>query len=179
MSRIGKQPVQVTKGVKALVQNDKILVEGPKGKLELTIPGRIEVKIEGEKVIVTRKGEDKQTRSMHGTIRSLINGMVKGASIGYKKEMDVVGVGFKVQMQGKKLVLNLGFSHPVEVNIPAELKVAAPSVTHIIVEGANKQMVGEFCANLHRIYPPEPYKGKGIRFTGEEVRKKLGKALAK
>ena len=179
MSRIGKQPVVLVKGVKVKVDNRSVLVEGSKGKLEFALPEAIKVEVTAENIVVKREKEDKSTRSMHGTVRALINNMVKGVSEGLKKELDIIGVGYKAQMKGKNLVLNIGFSNPVEMAVPADLKVSTPAATKIAVEGIDKQCVGEFAAKIRRLYPPEPYKGKGIRYSGEEVRKKLGKALAK
>ncbi|MFA5272096.1 MAG: 50S ribosomal protein L6 [Candidatus Omnitrophota bacterium] len=179
MSRIGKQPVVLPKGVKAVLAGDVLLIEGAKGKLNLNIPQSISVEVSADKVIVKRNSEEKNIRSCHGTIRALINNMVKGVVDGYKKELDVVGTGYKATMKGTTLNLAMGFSHPVNIVISTDLKVTVPNPNRIIIEGIDKQKVGEFAANLHKIYPPEPYKGKGIRYVGEEVKKKLGKALAK
>jgi large subunit ribosomal protein L6 len=179
MSRIGKQPVVLVKGVKANLSGSFILIEGAKGKLSLNIPANIAVEISEDKVLVKKQNDEKQTRSLHGTIRALINTAVKGVAEGYKKEMDIVGTGYKAMVKGQTLVLNMGFSHPIEIPVAKDLKVTVPNPNRIIVEGADKQKVGQFCANLRKIYPPEPYKGKGIRYVGEEVKKKLGKALAK
>jgi large subunit ribosomal protein L6 len=179
MSRIGRQPISLPKEVKAELKDNFILIEGPKGKLTLEIPYHIVVEVKKEEILVKRKSEDKKTKSLHGTIRALINNMVEGVSKGFKKELEIVGVGYKAQLKGKTLVLNLGFSHPVEMDIPEGIKVSSPSATRITVEGIDKQIVGEFAAKIRRIFPPEPYKGKGIRYTQEIVRRKLGKALAK
>lgn len=179
MSRIGKQPVVLPKDVKAKMEADSLIVEGAKGKLNLKIPIDIKIDLVVDKVTVTRLNESKSTRSLHGTIRALINNMVKGVTQGFNKELNIVGVGYKAAAKGTKLVLNMGFSHPVELDIPAGLKVSTPLPIRIIVEGIDKQQVGEFTSKIRKIYPPEPYKGKGIRYLGEEVRKKLGKALAK
>lgn len=179
MSRVGKQPVAVIKGVKVQINATQCLVEGPKGKMDLGIPYGISVEHKDEQLIVERKNNDKKIRSLHGTIRKLLFNMVAGVTSGFKKELSIVGVGYKAQMKGKDLVLNMGFSHPVEMVVPADLKVSTPKPTQIIVEGIDKQKVGEFAAKIRRIYPPEPYKGKGIRYVDEVVRKKLGKALAK
>lgn len=179
MSRIGKQPVVLPKGVKATVTGNALLIEGAKGKLNLTIPKEVSIEVSADKVIVKRSGDEKPMRSVHGTIRALINNMVYGVVNGYKKELDIVGTGYKAQSKGAMLLLNMGFSHPVEINVSKDLKVTTPNPNRVIIEGIDKQKVGEFAANLHKIYPPEPYKGKGIRYVGEEVKKKLGKALAK
>ena len=178
MSRIGKQPVDIS-GAKVKVDKGVIYIEGPKGKNSLNIPAQVKVQVVDGKVLVTRDNDEKLTRSLHGTIRAIINTMVLGVKDGYKKELDIVGVGYKALLKGKSLILNVGFSHQVEIPVWADLKVTVPTPTHVIIEGVDKQRVGMFSADLRRICPPEPYKGKGIRYTGEEVRKKLGKALAK
>jgi large subunit ribosomal protein L6 len=179
MSRIGKQPVVLPKGITAKIEGARILIEGPKGKDSLGIPASIKVVVEGAQIIVTRNSEEKLDKSLHGTIRALINSYVQGVNQGYKKELDIVGVGYKAQMKGTVLNLNLGFSHVVEMPVPAGLKVATPNPNRIVVDGFNKQQVGEFAAKIKKVYPVEPYQGKGVRYVGEEVKKKLGKALAK
>jgi large subunit ribosomal protein L6 len=179
MSRIGKQPVVLPKGVKASLNAGIVLIEGPKGKLSLKIPLAITVELKNDSILVKRQDEEKITKSKHGTIRAIINTMVKGVTEGYKKELDIIGTGYKAIMKGSILNLSMGFSHPVEITVPKDLKVSAPNPNRIIIEGIDKQKVGEFSSNLRKIYPPEPYKGKGIRYVGEEVKKKLGKALAK
>jgi len=179
MSRIGKEPVKLPKGITVKIDNDLCLVESSKDKLQLDIPKGIKVELSESNVLVKRESDSKLLKSLHGTIRMLIFNMVKGLTEGFKRELDIIGVGYKAQLKGKKLVLNVGFSHPVEMDIPQELKVSTPSQTRVVIEGVDKQKVGEFSAKIRRIYPPEPYKGKGIRYVGEEVRKKLGKALAK
>ncbi len=167
------------KGVKASLSGNVLLIEGAKGKLSLSIPQSISAEVSGDKVVVKRSSDEKNICSAHGTIRALVNNMVKGVVDGYRKELDIVGTGYKASMKGTTLVLAMGFSHPVEITVSKDLKVTVPNPNRIIVEGVDKQKVGEFSANLHKIYPPEPYKGKGIRYVGEEVKKKLGKALAK
>ena len=179
MSRIGKQPVQLPKGVKASFANGSLLIEGAKGKLSLNIPQGIVLELSSDKIIIKRESEEKQIRSSHGTIRAIIANMVKGVVDGYKKELDIVGTGYKAMMKGTNLVLAMGFSHPVEIPVSKDLKVTVPNPNRVIVEGADRQKLGQFAAVLRKIYPPEPYKGKGIRYVGEEVKKKLGKALAK
>lgn len=180
MSRIGKQPVVIIKGVKVQIQNGVIQIEGTKGKLNLTIPQDIQVEVNNAQVLVKRINDEKKTKSLHGTIRALINNMIKGVSEGYKKELDIIGVGYKAQMKGQNvLALNVGFTHPVEMTVWPDLKVSVPKPGRVVIEGPDKQRVGEFAAKIRKVYPPEPYKGKGIRYAGEEVRKKLGKALAK
>jgi len=179
MSRIGKEPIELPKDIKARQDGNFCWVESSKNKMNLAIPEGIKLDIQADKIIVKRAGDEKSLRSLHGTIRMLISNMVKGVTDGFKKELEIVGVGYKAQMKGKALILNIGFSHPIEMIPPEDIKVSTPLVTKIVVEGIDKQKVGEFAAKIRRKYPPEPYKGKGIRYLGEEVRKKLGKALAK
>jgi len=179
MSRIGKQTLELPKDVKVKLEGNLCFVEGKGGKIDLNIPEGIKVEIKDNILMVMRGNDSKQLRSLHGTIRVLIGNMVKGVTEGFKKELEIIGVGYKAQMKGNKLVLNIGFSHPVEVDVPEGLKVSIPAATRIEISGIDKQKVGEFAARIRRIYPPEPYKGKGIRYLKEEVRKKLGKALAK
>lgn len=179
MSRVGKEPVALPKEVKVKVENSFVAVESANNKLQLQIPLGINIEVKEESVLVTRDNDSKQLKSLHGTIRVLIRNMVKGVTEGFKKELEIIGVGYKAQVKGKNLVLNIGFSHLVEMAIPEGLKVSTLSATRIAVEGIDKQKVGEFAAEIRHVYPPEPYKGKGIRYAGEKVRKKLGKALAK
>ncbi len=179
MSRIGKQPIAIPKEVKVEIKGGLVSVKGPKGSLDFSFNKLVGLEVEEDTLAVKRKNNTKFAKSLHGTTRAIINNMVKGVSEGFKKELEVVGVGYKVQMKGKSLDLNIGFSNPVKIPVPENLKVSLPSNTRITVEGIDKEKVGEFAASVRRIYPPEPYKGKGIRYLGEEVRKKLGKALAK
>lgn len=179
MSRIGKEPIVLTKNVKAKIEGADIFIEGPKGKHTFKLPGQITAQIEDNAIVIKRVNDTKRVKSLHGTMRALVNNVVKGVSEGFMKELTIIGVGYKAQMKGKNLVLNMGFSHSVDMVVPQGLKVSVPAATRVIVEGIDKQQVGEFAAKIRSIYPPEPYKGKGIRYIGEEVRKKLGKALAK
>ncbi len=179
MSRIGKQPVIIPKEVKLKVDGGRVSVEGARGRLELALPSGIKIESTEDRVQVVRSNDTKQLKSLHGTIRVLIDNMVKGVTQGFKKDLELVGVGYKAQMKGKKLALNIGFSHPVEMELPVDIKVTVSGPTRISVEGIDRQKVGEFAAKIRKNCPPEPYKGKGIRYVGEEVRKKLGKALAK
>ena len=179
MSRIGRKPILVPEKVKIELQNGTISVNGPKGNLSLKLPPSINVEVKEKEIIIKREGEDKKTKSLHGTFRALINNMVIGVTQGFKKELEIVGIGYKAQLKGTNLVLQLGFSHPVEVPIPSDLKVTLGGANKITIEGIDKQKVGQFAAQIRAIYPPEPYKGKGIRYVQEKVRKKLGKAMAK
>ncbi|MFH1505190.1 MAG: 50S ribosomal protein L6 [Candidatus Omnitrophota bacterium] len=179
MSRIGKQPIVLLKEAKIKIEGNSVLAESSKGKLQLTVPQGIKIELDDNTLVIKRENDTKELKSLHGTIRVLISNMIEGITKGFKKELEIVGVGYKAQMKGQKLVLNMGFSHPVEMDVPLGLKVSTPSAIKISIEGIDKQKVGEFTAKIRRVYPPEPYKGKGIRYAGEEVRKKVGKALAK
>ena len=176
MSRIGRAPVAIPSGVKVSQDGQRLLVEGPKGKLPLTLPSEISVTIGGDVLQVARANEEQPVRALHGLYRALIANMVHGVVSGFSKELEIVGVGYRAQVQGKQLSLSVGFSHPVIVAIPEGLTVETPKPTVVIVKGFDKHLVGQFTATLRRIAPPEPYKGKGIRYTGEVVRRKAGKA---
>ena len=179
MSRIGKNPIVLPDKVKVEIKDTAMAIQGPKGKLDFILPWGITASLNDNAILVQRKSSDKKTRSLHGTIRAIINNIVTGVSHGFKKELEIIGVGYKAQIKGKILSMQLGFSHSVDMEIPEGLTVTLPSATKIIIEGIDKYKVGQFAANIRRVYPPEPYKGKGIRYSGEFVRKKLGKALAK
>ncbi len=178
MSRIGKRPVSISQGVKVQKKDNVVHVEGPKGKLEYTLPYGINAEIKDNVVIVARTANNKQQRALHGLARAIIANMVKGVVTEYSKQLEVVGMGFKAQIVGKKLVLNLGFTHPIEYDMPQGITIEAPKPTQIIVRGIDKQAVGEAAAEIRDYYKPEPYKGKGIRYQGEYVRKKVGKTVA-
>ena len=188
MSRIGKQPVAIPDGVKVSVSGQTVNVEGPKGKLSWTHRREIAVSVDAaaKQVVVTRKDDDRPSRSLHGLTRSLIANMVEGCLKGYMKALEVYGVGYGVSVQGKKFTVNCGFSHPVIFEVPDGLivEVQTPQArgdsepARFTVRGADKQAVGEFAARVRRVRPPEPYKGKGVRYTGEHVRRKVGKAFA-
>lgn len=176
MSRIGRKPIALPSGVKVTPQNGHLLIEGPKGKLSITIPSTITASTEGQHIVVTRSGEEASDRAMHGLYRALIANMVHGVVTGFSKELEIVGVGYRAQLQGKQLQLHVGFSHPVLVPLPEGITVEVPKPTSVLVKGIDKQLVGQFAANLRRIAPPEPYKGKGIKYAGEVIRRKAGKA---
>lgn len=178
MSRIGKKPVAIPSGVKVEAADEHILVEGPKGKLSIPKPGRIDIEIKDNKVSLTRKVDSKQDRATHGLYRALIFNMIKGVTEGYKKELEIIGVGYKAQVQGNNLNMQLGFSHPVNFVIPEGIKIETPKHTQIIVTGIDKELVGEVAVRIRKIRPPEPYQGKGIRYAGEYIKKKVGKAQA-
>lgn len=178
MSRIGGKPVIIPKGAKIEVKDGIILVEGPKGKLNRKLAGRITVEIKDDQLLVKRAGNSKLDKSMHGLFRALIVNMLKGVTEGYVKELEIIGVGFKAAVAQDKLNMALGFSHPVNFTIPAGIKIETPKPTQLIIRGIDKELIGEVATEIRSIYPPEPYKGKGIRFVGEHVKKKIGKAQA-
>jgi len=178
MSRIGKRPIQIPDKVKIKIDARKVLVEGPKGKLDWILPQGVEVQIDKDQLIVKRLAEDKISYSMHGLTRAHINNMIKGVSEGYVKNLELYGVGYRAQAQGKTLNLQLGFSHPVVYPVPEGVSIKTPKQNQIAVEGIDKAKVGEAAAEIRAFLKPEPYKGKGIRYAGEYVRKKAGKAVA-
>lgn len=178
MSKIGRIPIVLPSGVKVKIEGSLVSVEGPKGKLDYLLRSGIKVLQKDNKILVERAQDTKQMRAFHGLARALIFNMVEGVTRGFKKELEIVGIGYKAEVKKGMLFLNLGFSHPIEKPIPPDLKVTA-SGNRIVIEGIDKQKVGEFSAQVRKIAPPEPYKGKGIRYVGEQVRKKLGKAMAK
>ena len=176
MSRIGRAPIAIPPGVKLKQEAPHLLVEGPKGKLSIALPPAISVRVNAQQLQVERTGEESSEKALHGLYRALIANMVQGVVSGFSKELEIVGVGYRAQLQGKQLSLSVGFSHPVLVPIPEGITVEVPKPTLIIVKGSDKQLVGQFTANLRRIAPPEPYKGKGIKYVGEVIRRKAGKA---
>ncbi len=178
MSRIGKKPVAIPKEAKIEYKDNSVLVEGPKGKLKLDISHRISIEVANGQVLVKRAGDTKQDKALHGLYRALIVNMLKGVTEGYTKELEIIGVGFKAAVQGNTLNMQLGFSHPVNFDIPEGIKIETPKPNQVIVKGINKEKVGEIATEIRAVYPPEPYKGKGIRFVGEYVKKKVGKAQA-
>ncbi|MFH1791358.1 MAG: 50S ribosomal protein L6 [Candidatus Omnitrophota bacterium] len=178
MSRVGRRPVTVTAGVKAEYANNIVTIQGPKGKLTYTVNKRFGVEIKGDRIIVTRPSDERKDMAIHGLIRSLIQNMIVGVTQGYTKELEIRGVGFKAQVQGKKLTMNLGYSHPVDYAIPEGITIQAPKPTQVVISGIDKAKVGEIAAEIREYYLPEPYKGKGIRYFGEYVRHKAGKTVA-
>lgn len=180
MSRIGNKAITVPAGVEINVAaGNEVTVKGPKGTLSRQFTPILDIKMDGEVVNVVRPNDEKATKQIHGTTRAVLNNMVVGVSEGYKKDLEIVGIGYRAAMQGNKLVLTIGYSHPIEFEVPSDLKVECPSATTISVEGIDKQQVGEFAANVRAVRKPEPYKGKGIRYKGEYVRRKEGKTAAK
>ena len=176
MSRIGRKPVNIPAGVEVSVNDGVVTVKGPKGTLTQKFHPNMDVKVEGAEVIVTRPNDEKENRSLHGLTRTLIHNMVIGVTEGFKKELEVNGVGYRVQKQGKNLVMNLGYSHQVIVSDNEDITIEAPTPNKIIISGIDKQKVGQFAAEVREKRPPEPYKGKGIKYAGEVIRRKEGKA---
>ena len=177
MSRIGKQPVVIPPKVKVDVKGSRVFVEGPKGKLDMALPRRTSIKVEGDRAVVARDGEDAEARAMHGLGRALLNNLVKGVSEGYVKKLEINGVGFKAAVTGKVITMNLGYSHPINYNIPDQIKVTVEENTKITVEGPSKQVVGQVASELRSYYPPEPYKGKGVKYADERIERKEGKTV--
>ena len=177
MSRIGKMPVAVPPKVKVEIKGQKVFVEGPKGKLDFEFPRRTGVKMDNGTILVSRDGEDAEAKSLHGLSRAIINNMVKGVSEGFVKKLEIQGVGFKAAVQGKNVNLSLGYSHPVNYPIPDQIKVTVEENTKLTIEGPSKQVVGQVAAEIRAFYPPEPYKGKGVRYSDEKVVRKEGKTV--
>jgi large subunit ribosomal protein L6 len=178
MSRVGRQIIQLPEKVSVKIGADRnVLVEGPKGKLNWTLPVGVDVTSEGQVVSVTRLSEDRRVRAMHGTSQRLISNMVIGVSQGYRKDLEIHGVGFRAAVKGNQIDLSLGHSHPVLHPIPAGIKVTVTENTKIAIEGVDKQIVGQIAADIRGYYPPEPYKAKGVRYAGEHIRRKAGKSV--
>ncbi|MBM4147451.1 MAG: 50S ribosomal protein L6 [Lentisphaerae bacterium] len=178
MSRVGQKPVTLPAGIKVAVQGRKVSVSGPKGELAYNLPDGIDVAVDGSVVSFLRGGDTRELRSLHGLVRSLVANMVTGVQQGFVKELEIQGVGFKAAVQGQNLVLSLGFASPVEYEIPTGVKVAVDGGVAITVTGADRQLVGDVAARIRGYFPAEPYKGKGIRYKGERVRRKVGKTVA-
>lgn len=177
MSRIGKQPIVIPAKVKVEVKGQKVQVEGPKGKLNWELPARTAAKVDGANIVVSRQGEDAQARALHGLSRALVNNMVKGVTDGFVKKLEINGVGFKAAVAGKAITMNLGYSHPINYSIPDQIKVTVEENTKITIEGPDKQLVGKVAAELRSYYPPEPYKGKGVKYSDEHIQRKEGKTV--
>ena len=179
MSRIGKAPIAIPGGVAVDLSGSTVKVKGPKGSLAMEVRPEIDVAVEDGQVRVepNGSGSSRESRAFHGMTRALINNMVQGVSQGYTKSLEIIGVGWNAQMSGKQLTLNIGFCHPVVMPVPDGLEVETPKPTSIVVSGIDKQAVGQFAAKIRVVRPPEPYKGKGIRYTGEYVRRKQGKSF--
>ncbi len=179
MSRIGKKPIQISKGVKISKTGNSFEVSGPKGKLTVAVEGDIDVNINEGEVTVTRRNELKKNKALHGLYRALLQNMVTGVTEGFSKKLELVGIGYRAEMKEKSLVLQLGYSHPIVFNPPSDVNIEVPGTNAIIISGIDKQLVGAIAAKIRTFRPPEPYKGKGIRYENEVVRRKAGKTAAK
>ncbi|KJJ84338.1 Ribosomal protein L6, subgroup [Candidatus Omnitrophus magneticus] len=178
MSRIGKRPIEILSGVKASLKGNTIAIESSGKTCEYKVPDKFKIVIENNKILITRPSDIVKDRTMHGTIRSLIQSMIIGVKTGFQKKLEIQGVGYKAIMKGKVLELEIGKSHPIKYETPVGITIQAPTQTSIVVSGIDKQKVGAVAAEIRQFYPPEPYKGKGIRYVGEYVRKKEGKSVA-
>jgi large subunit ribosomal protein L6 len=179
MSRIGKKPIPVPKNVTATVEGQTVKVKGPKGELERRLHPEMAIALDNGNLVVARPSDEPNHRALHGLTRTLVANMVDGVTKGYSKQLEIVGVGYKAETRPYGLQLALGFSHPVEYRAPKGIKLTAPQPTQIVIEGADKELVGQVAAELRSLRPPEPYKGKGIKYQGEQIRRKAGKAGAK
>jgi len=177
MSRIGKQPIAIPAKVKLEVKGQQVSVEGPKGKLNWQLPRKTSAKVENGKVVVSRQGDDDATKALHGLSRALLNNMVRGVSEGFVKKLEIQGVGFKAAVQGNNVNMVLGYSHQINYPIPSQIKVTVEENTKLTIEGPDRQVVGQVASELRSFYPPEPYKGKGVRYVGEHVVRKEGKTV--
>ncbi|HEY2046951.1 MAG TPA: 50S ribosomal protein L6 [Candidatus Udaeobacter sp.] len=178
MSRIGNKPVEIPDKVKVNIDNaGAVSVEGPRGKLQWNLPRDIRASVQDNRVSVVRAAETRSVKALHGLSRSLVHNMVQGVSEGFTKQLEIEGVGFRAAVQGSTLNLSLGFSHPVPFSIPKDIKITVTENTKIKIEGVDKKLVGQVAADIRRFYPPEPYKGKGVRYAGEQIRRKEGKTV--
>ncbi len=178
MSRIGNKPVEIPAKVKVHIDGaGAVAVEGPKGKLNWKLPRDISAKVEDNRVSLARSAETRSVKALHGLSRALLHNMVQGVSEGFAKQLEIEGVGFKAAVQGSNLNLSLGFSHPIVFPIPKEIKITVTDNTKIAIQGIDKKLVGQVAADIRRFYPPEPYKGKGVRYAGEQIRRKEGKTV--
>jgi large subunit ribosomal protein L6 len=175
MSRIGKKPVEVPNGVQVTVEGQTVTVKGPKGQLAWTLAEEVAPSVEGQQILLAKRNESQRAQAMWGLSRTLVNNMVVGVTKGYEEVLELVGVGYRAAMKGQALSMQLGFSHDVDIKPPAGITFAVPRQTEIRVSGIDKQLVGEVAARIRRVRPPEPYKGKGVRYSGEQVRRKEGK----
>jgi large subunit ribosomal protein L6 len=179
MSRIGNKPVAIIDGVKIAVNGRTVSVEGPKGKLSWEHRPEVSVTVEGKEVVVKRANNEREARAFHGLTRALINNMIFGVKNGYEKRLEIVGVGYQATLKGKVLAMRVGFANELQRAIPEGLTVTVPDATHVVIQGADKQKVGQFAAELRQLRKPEPYKGKGVRYQGEQIKLKPGKAASK
>ncbi|MBU7007448.1 50S ribosomal protein L6 [Phosphitispora fastidiosa] len=179
MSRIGRMPINIPQGVDIKIEGSVVTVKGPNGQLTRTVHNDMILELEDGQLLVKRPSEEKFHKSLHGLTRSLINNMVEGVTKGFQKSLDLVGVGYRAAKQGNKLVLTVGYSHPVEIEPKEGIEIEVPAATKVIVKGADKEAVGALAANIRKVRPPEPYKGKGIKYDTERIRRKAGKAGTK
>jgi large subunit ribosomal protein L6 len=178
MSRIGNKAVEIPDKVRVSIDNDgEVSVEGPKGKLSWKLPCGIKASVKDNRLSLVREAETRSVKALHGLSRSLVHNMVQGVSEGFSKELEIDGVGFKAAVQGSTLNLSLGFSHPIPFSIPKDIKITVAENTRVTIQGVDKKLVGQVAADIRRFYPPEPYKGKGVRYAGEQVRRKVGKTV--
>lgn len=176
MSRVGKAPIPIPSGVDVAIDGHHVTVKGSKGELSRTVAEAVSVAVADGEIVVSRDNDERENRALHGLTRALLNNMVIGVTEGYRKQLEIVGVGYRANMKGSSLELQVGFSHPVTVDAPAGVTIEAPDQTTVLVSGIDKELVGQVAADIRKIRPPEPYKGKGIRYSGEHVRRKAGKA---
>lgn len=175
MSRIGQRPITIPDKVKVAIDGSTVKIEGPKGKAAYTLPETIAARLDNKNLLVSNEGKTRQSKALHGLSRSLLANYITGVDQGFSKKLEIQGVGFKSAVQGKTLVLNLGFSHPINYEIPADIKITVTDAVNILIEGSDKQKVGAVAADIRGYYPPEPYKGKGVRYAGEHIIRKEGK----
>ncbi|MDI3298970.1 MAG: 50S ribosomal protein L6 [Bacillota bacterium] len=175
MSRVGKQPIPVPAGVEVAIEGRKVVVSGPKGRLEQTLPGALTAEVEDGHVLVRRPDDERRNKALHGLTRTLIANMVQGVSQGFERTLEITGTGYRAAVQGGRLVLTVGYSHPVEIEPPEGVTIETPNPTTIVVRGADKQKVGQVAADIRAVRKPEPYLGKGIHYAGERIRRKAGK----
>jgi len=178
VSRIGRKPIEILKGVTVAVKDGTVTVKGPKGELSEKVHPAIDVEVKDQQVLLTRKSDEGKYRALHGLWRALIQNMITGVTLGYSKKLEIVGVGYRAEMKGSRLNLLLGYSHPILFAPPEGIKVEAPTQTSIMISGIHKQLVGLVAAKIRSFRPPEPYKGKGVKYEGEYIRRKAGKAAA-
>lgn len=179
MSRIGKRPISIPSKVTIAIEGQKVTVKGPKGELSRVLPGEVLVEQEGDTLLVKRQDESRAAYQRHGLCRTLVSNMVEGVSQGFQRRLEIQGVGYRAQVQGRNLVLSVGYSHPVQIEPPDGVQLAVENNTNVVVSGIDKEIVGNLAAKIRAVRPPEPYKGKGIRYSGEAVRRKVGKSGAK
>jgi len=177
MSRIGRKPIPLPKGVKVNVENGAVAVEGPKGKLRMPVPEGIKFEVQDSTLVAQREGDEQA--ALHGLARSLVANAVTGVTTGFSKELDIVGIGYRAEVKGRMVVFTLGFSHPIEFPLPEGISVSVEKQTRLVVSGVDKQKVGQVAANIRSLRPPDPYKQKGVRYVGEKLKKKVGKTGAK